>query len=59
MDSDLLTPKEAMKALKIKDYRTLKKLVSQGLPVIAVGYFTRFSKADIDKFMQDHTKVNA
>lgn len=37
MDQDVLTRKQAMDALNVKDYRTLNKLIKAGLPVIHAG----------------------
>ena len=56
MNQDVLTRKQAMDALNIKDYRTLNKLVEAGLPVIQAGSYVRFSKSDISVFLEKHTK---
>lgn len=56
MSQDVLTRKQAMDALNVKDYRTLNKLVEAGLPVIQAGSYVRFSKSDISSFLEKHTK---
>lgn len=56
MSQDVLTRKQAMDALNVKDYRTLNKLVKAGLPVIQAGSYVRFSKSDISAFLEKHTK---
>lgn len=55
MDQDVLTRKQAMNALNVRDYRTLNKLIEAGLPVIHAGSYVRFSKKDIDAFLETHT----
>ena len=54
MDQDILTRKQAMETLNVKDYRTLNKLIKDGLPVIRVGSYVRFSKTDISEFLEEH-----
>ena len=54
MNQDILTRKQAMDALNVKDYRTLNKLIEAGLPVIQVGSYVRFSKSDISEFLEAH-----
>ncbi|MDF4030600.1 helix-turn-helix domain-containing protein [Lactobacillus delbrueckii] len=54
MDQDVLTRKQAMDTLNVKDYRTLNKLIEAGLPVIQAGSYVRFSKRDISEFLEKH-----
>lgn len=54
MDQDVLTSKQAMAALNVKDYRTLNKLIEAGLPAIKVGTCVRFSKSDISELLEKH-----
>lgn len=54
MDQDVLTRKQAMDTLNVKDYRTLNKLIKAGLPVIHAGSYVRFSKSDISEFLEKH-----
>ena len=54
MNQDVLTRKQAMDALNVKDYRTLNKLIKAGLPVIQAGSYVRFSKSDISEFLEKH-----
>lgn len=58
---EYLTKRQTMDYLKLSktSTRSLANYIAAGLPVIKVGKSIRFSKSDIDKFMQDHTKVNA
>lgn len=54
MNQDVLTRKQAMDTLNVKDYRTLNKLIKAGLPVIHAGSYVRFSKSDISEFLEKH-----
>lgn len=54
MDQNVLTRKQAMETLNVKDYRTLNKLIEAGLPAIKVGTCVRFSKSDISEFLEKH-----
>lgn len=58
---EYLTKRQTMDYLKLSKTSTksLTNYIVAGLPVIKVGNSIRFSKSDIDKFMQEHTKVNA
>ncbi|MPW12009.1 DNA-binding protein [Lactobacillus delbrueckii] len=56
MDQDVLTRKQAMDTLNVKDYRTLNKLIKAGLPVIQAGSYVRFSKSDISEFLDKHKR---
>lgn len=52
-----LTRKEVKNYLKIKDDRTIKALINEGLPAIQVGKSIRFSKEAIDDFMKEHEVI--
>lgn len=54
MDHEILTRKQAMVILNVKDYRLLNKLIEAGLPVIHAGSYVRFSKSDISEFLEKH-----
>ncbi len=46
--------KDAQEYIGLKSYNTLKKLISNGLPVIKINGTKLISKSDIDEFMQAH-----
>ena len=48
---------QAMKYIGVKSPITLRKYISDGLPIIQVGNSKRIAKSDIDKFMADHRVV--
>lgn len=52
--NEYLKIKDAQKYLGLKSYNTLKKLISNGLPVVEISGTKLISKSDIDEFMQDH-----
>ena len=54
MDHEILTRKQAMVILNVKDYRLLNKLIEAGLPVIHAGSYVRFSNSDISEFLEKH-----
>ena len=49
--------KEAMKYLGFNSYKSLTKLIQNGLPTITVGKTKKISKTAIDKFMNKHQTV--
>lgn len=49
--------KQAMKYLGFNSYKTLKQLVTAGLPVIQVGKTKKISKSAIDEFMKEHQQT--
>ncbi|KAA8809229.1 helix-turn-helix domain-containing protein [Lactobacillus crispatus] len=46
--------KTAMKYLDFESYKSLTRLINEGLPTITVGKTKKISKSAIDKFMKDH-----
>lgn len=50
---------QAMKYIGVKSPITLRKYISDGLPIIQVGNSKRIAKSDIDKFMAAHRVVAA
>lgn len=49
--------KQAMQFLGLKSYKSIKKLINLGLPVVEVGQSKKISKTAIDEFMKAHTVV--
>lgn len=49
--------KQAMKYLGFDSYKSLAKLIQNGLPIITVGKTKKISKSAIDKFMNEHQSV--
>ena len=49
--------KEAMKYLGFNSYKSLTKLIQNGLLTITVGKTKKISKTAIDKFMNEHQTV--
>lgn len=49
--------KNACKYLGFKSVNTLKKLISNGLPVIEIDGTKLISKSDIDEFMEAHKVI--
>ena len=46
-----------MNYLGFNSYKTLKQLVTAGLPIIQVGKTKKISKSAIDEFMRDHQQT--
>lgn len=46
-----------MNYLGFNSYKTLKQLVTAGLPIIQVGKTKKISKSAIDEFMKDHQQT--
>lgn len=49
--------KQAMQFLGLKSYKSIKKIINLGLPVVEVGQSKKISKTAIDEFMKAHTVV--
>lgn len=49
--------KQAMNYLGFNSYKTLKQLVTAGLPIIQVGKTKKISKSAIDEFMREHQQI--
>lgn len=49
--------KQAMNYLGFNSYKTLKQLVTAGLPIIQVGKTKKISKSAIDEFMKEHQQI--
>lgn len=49
--------KQAMNYLGFNSYKTLKQLVTAGLPIIQVGKTKKISKNAIDEFMKEHQQI--
>ena len=55
----LLTPKQAMNYFQVKDFRTLKKFMKDGLKYIPIGTRDyRFKKEDLEEYAE-HLKEQA
>lgn len=53
MEEKLLTTKQAMEYFQVKDSRTIKKFIKQGLKYIPIGTKDyRFDKKDIEEFAE-------
>lgn len=57
MTTEYLSFKQAMQLLGLKSYKSIKKLINLGLPVVEVGQSKKISKAAIDEFMKAHTVI--
>lgn len=57
MTTEYLTLKQAMQFLGLKSYKSIKKLINLGLPVVEIGQSKKISKTAIDEFMKAHTVV--
>jgi excisionase family DNA binding protein len=53
----LLRPEEVAKALQIGRTRTFELLGSGELPVLRIGRIVRVPKADLDRWIAEHTTV--
>ena len=49
--------KQAMKYLGFDSYKSLAKLIQNGLPIITVGKTKKISKSAIDNFLNEHQSV--
>ncbi|MCI9247463.1 MAG: helix-turn-helix domain-containing protein [Clostridia bacterium] len=53
MEQNLLTTKQAMEYFQVKDSRTIKKFIKQGLKCIPIGSKDyRFDKRDLEEFIE-------
>ena len=53
MEQNLLTTKQAMEYFQVKDSRTIKKFIKQGLKCIPIGSRDyRFDKKDLEEFTE-------
>lgn len=52
---EYMSYKEAMQYMGLSSYRSLNKVIEQGLPTISYGKSKRISRSAIDKFMKEHT----
>ena len=53
MEQNLLTTKQAMEYFQVKDSRTIKKFIKQGLKYIPIGSKDyRFDKKDLEEFTE-------
>ena len=57
MSQEYMSIKQAMQFLGLKSYKSIKKLINLGLPVVEVGQSKKISKTAIDEFMKAHTVV--
>lgn len=57
MIQEYFSYQQAMKYIGVKSPVTLRKYISDGLPIIQIGNSKRISKSAIDKFMADHTVI--
>ena len=57
MSQKYMSIKQAMQFLGLKSYKSIKKLINLGLPVVEVGQSKKISKTAIDEFMKAHTVV--
>ncbi len=57
MTTEYLSFKQAMQFLGLKSYKSIKKLINLGLPVVEVGQSKKISKTAIDEFMKAHTVI--
>lgn len=57
MTTEYLSFKQAMQFLVLKSYKSIKKLINLGLPVVEVGQSKKISKTAIDEFMKAHTVI--
>lgn len=57
MTTEYLSFKKAMQFLGLKSYKSIKKLINLGLPVVEVGQSKKISKTAIDEFMKAHTVI--
>lgn len=56
MEQNLLTTKQAMEYFQVKDSRTIKKFIKQGLKYIPIGTKDyRFERKDLEEF-KEHLK---
>ena len=57
MSQEYMSIKQAMQFLGLKSYKSIKKIINLGLPVVEVGQSKKISKTAIDEFMKAHTVV--
>lgn len=56
MSSDLMTPEEAMKYLRIEKKSTFDHMVAtRKIPVTKIGHFNRFRKSLLDRWLEENT----